>query len=167
MSVAMPKKKKGKQENNWEDDADAIAQEHTETKSGAEESGSSLATLFDHLIGHKKATEANYDRATDELASGAKTEDQLISEWKSLSLEPSADDESFERQWGYGGNDVPAVRCLYPFAAVAIATPLYSHHSNPLTPVGAGRTCRRRRRRGGGERRRGAGGRGASVVRRL
>ena len=77
----MPKKgkKKDKEADDWEDEADAIALENLVI---AKQPGEALDLLFADLIAQKRATEADCDRATDELAAGTKTEEQLIAEWE-------------------------------------------------------------------------------------
>ena len=49
-----------------------------------------IDVLFADLIARERATEADYDRATDMIASGAKTEDDLVSEWTPWALEIGA-----------------------------------------------------------------------------
>lgn len=86
----MPKKgKKKKDDDDWETEADAIAMENLEIVKGA-----ALEALFADLIAEGSATEAELDRATDELASGTKTEDELIAEWKAK--------VSFDKAYGFG-----------------------------------------------------------------
>ena len=64
-----PKKKKNKKIDDWEGDADEIAQERLLTDFHP---GERLDKLFVDLIARGKATEADLDRATDELAEGVK-----------------------------------------------------------------------------------------------
>ena len=46
-----------------------------------------LDTLFADLLALERCTDADYDRATDAIASGAKTEAELMSEWAPMGLE--------------------------------------------------------------------------------
>ena len=46
-----------------------------------------LETLFADLLALERCTDADYDRATDAIASGAKTEAELMSEWAPMGLE--------------------------------------------------------------------------------
>ena len=103
-------KKKSKKEDNWEDEADAIAQENAADGSDAAvaSSGASLNIIFDALLREKKATEADFDRATDELASGAKTEEELVAEWRRVAVEDNDEGQDFERKYGFGGDLPPA-----------------------------------------------------------
>ena len=74
----MPKGgKKKKQDDNWEDEADAIY-ELEKSKDAAAAKESKIDALFAEAIAKGKLTEAEQDRATDDLASGAKTEDEII-----------------------------------------------------------------------------------------
>jgi len=46
-----------------------------------------IDALFADLLSRERCSEADYDRATDLLASGAKSEADLIAEWTLLALE--------------------------------------------------------------------------------
>ena len=46
-----------------------------------------LDTLFADLLALERCTDADYDRATDAIASGAKTEAELMAEWAPMGLE--------------------------------------------------------------------------------
>ena len=50
-------------------------------------SDAKLETLFADLLALERCTDADYDRATDAIASGAKTEAELMSEWAPMGLE--------------------------------------------------------------------------------
>lgn len=91
---AMPKKGKKKKEDDddWEAEADVIAMENLSVVKGA-----ALEALFADLIAEGSATEAELDRATDQLASGTKTEDELIAEWKAK--------VSFDKAYGFGDRE--------------------------------------------------------------
>jgi hypothetical protein len=71
----MPKKKKAK-DDDWEAEADVIVE--TSKDANADASSSRLDALFAEAIARGKRTDGELDRATDELASGTKTEDELI-----------------------------------------------------------------------------------------
>ena len=73
----MPKKKGKKSDDDWEEDAAAIAQEVSVVVEKAVKE-SRIDALFADAIARGKATDAEFDRATDELASGAKSEDEII-----------------------------------------------------------------------------------------
>ena len=51
------------------------------------EAPSAFDELFAELIRKGRASEADYDRATDDLATGATTEDALIAEWSPSALD--------------------------------------------------------------------------------
>ena len=89
----MPKKGKKKKddEDDWEAEADAIALENLEIVKGA-----ALEALFADLIAEGRATEAELDRATDELAAGVKTEEELVAQWKAKM--------SFDNTYGFSGD---------------------------------------------------------------
>ena len=53
--------------------------------------GMSVDTLFADLISRERCSEADYDRATDLIASGAKSEADIIAEWTPLALELGAE----------------------------------------------------------------------------
>jgi hypothetical protein len=50
-------------------------------------SDAKLETLFADLLALERCTDADYDRATDAIASGAKTEAELMLEWAPMGLE--------------------------------------------------------------------------------
>ena len=73
----MPKKKNKRHDDSWEDDVEAIV-EANKTLEAKESSSSRLDALFAEAIARGKASDGEYDAATDQLASGTKTEDELI-----------------------------------------------------------------------------------------
>ena len=97
----MPKKKKSKKDDDdWEDEADNIV---LESLALTKNPGAELDAYFSDLIQRGKATEADCDRATDELASGMKTEDELILEWRAK-VEPA-----FDTAYGFGSSTADEV----------------------------------------------------------
>ena len=86
----MGKKKNKKTDDDWEEDAAVIAEEER----AAAEPGAALEALFADLILHEHASEADFDRATDELASGLKTEEALIAEWEAARKQPDDGQEA-------------------------------------------------------------------------
>ena len=75
----MPKKAKGKtRDDDWEAESEAIAEANRAEVPAAAEGSSRLDRLFADAIARGKRTDGEYDRATDGLASGARTEDELI-----------------------------------------------------------------------------------------
>ena len=72
----MPKKK-GKKNDDWEEDADAIVEANKQEEKKLILSAK-LDALFAEAISRGHRTDAEYDRATDDLAGGVKTEDELI-----------------------------------------------------------------------------------------
>ena len=53
--------------------------------------GMTIDALFADLISRERCSEADYDRATDLIASGAKSEADIIAEWTPLALELGAE----------------------------------------------------------------------------
>ena len=98
----MGKKGKKKQADDWEDEADVIAQEAAAEAVAVREPGALLDALFVDLIARGIATEADCDKATDELAEGKQTEEALAAEWQAK-LEEAA---SFDKQYGHDGEAV-------------------------------------------------------------
>lgn len=74
----MGRKGKKIQQDDWESEVDAIAQENAESAYD----GVALESLFAKLLAAGVVSESDYDRATDELASGVKSERQLMLEWE-------------------------------------------------------------------------------------
>jgi hypothetical protein len=69
LDAVMGKKKGARKDDDWEAESAAIA---------AEASVAHLDALFTEAIARGKTTDADYDRATDALASGKQTEEELI-----------------------------------------------------------------------------------------
>ena len=106
-----PKKdKKKKKLDDWEADAEVIAQERVLTDVYP---GQRLDALFADLIARGWAKEADLDAATDEFASGAKTEDDLIAEW-----EKKCSGDAFDVAYGF--NYAAAVAKAAAAAAVDV-----------------------------------------------
>ena len=81
----MPSKKKGKKhDDNWEEEADVVVNAAKESR---------LEGLFVEAMARGKLSDNDYDRATDQLASGAKTEDELIAFYFPNSAEDDAADD--------------------------------------------------------------------------
>jgi len=104
----MGKKAKGKKaDDDWEAEADAIAHEAAVVAEAAaaeaagRKRGELLEALFVDLIARGLASEADCDKATDELADGAKTEDQLVAEWQAKADKAA----SFDRLYGHAGEE--------------------------------------------------------------
>ena len=89
-------KKKGKKNDDWEDEADVIvaASKTEEPAAATTREITRLDKLFAEAIQRGKQTSAEYDRATDVLASGAKTEDELIFFYFPNEAKPAADDDA-------------------------------------------------------------------------
>ena len=105
----MGKRNKKAKDDDWEADADALAEE----SAPAREPGALLDALFTDLVARGLATEAEADRATDELAGGTKSEEALVAEWQAKA-EAAA---SFDNQWGHdeeGAGADEAVRTSEP-----------------------------------------------------
>ena len=101
----MPKKGKGKSKNDdWEDEADAIVEANrSEQPAETTRESTRLDGMFADAIQRGKRTDAEYDRATDDLASGSKTEDELIDFYFPNEAQTAEADD--EPAGGEGGGD--------------------------------------------------------------
>ena len=70
------KNRKKQQDDDWEADAAALVEE--DAAASAEQAVTRLDALFAEAIKRGKKSDLEYDRATDALASGEQTEDELI-----------------------------------------------------------------------------------------
>ena len=86
-------KKKGKaKDDDWEEEAFAIVEAETQVVAKEIKEGK-IDLLFADAIARGKATDGDYDRATDELASGMKTEDEIIAFYFPNAAREDADDD--------------------------------------------------------------------------
>jgi len=98
----MGRKGKKIQQDDWESEVDAIAQENAESAYD----GVALESLFAKLLAAGVVSESDYDRATDELASGVKSERQLMLEWekKTCRKDEAATADQQAAELGSSGN---------------------------------------------------------------